>query len=49
MKQFIIVNEEGKNVFGKTYNEAGANRIWEMYNGIYEDENGEQYIYVREV
>lgn len=49
MKKFIIVNEEGKNVFNREYNESGVNRIWDMYNGIYEDENGEQRIYIEEV
>lgn len=46
---FIIVDENNNNVFGQEYNEAGANRIWEMYNGIYEDENGERRIYIQEI
>ena len=50
MKQYKIVTESGKQLFNETYNEIGANSIWEMFNGIYEDDNGnEERIFIEEV
>ena len=50
MKQYRIVTESGKQLFNETYNETGANSIWEMFNGIYEDDNGnEERIFIEEV
>lgn len=47
-EMFVIVDENDNVMFGgQTYNEAAANRVWNMYNGIYEDENGERYIYIK--
>ena len=36
-ENYRIVTESGKQLFNQNYTEAGANRIWEMYNGIYTD------------
>ena len=50
MKQYKITTESGKQLFDKTYNEREANSIWEMFNGIYEDDNGnEERIFIEEV
>ena len=50
MKQYRIVTESGKQLFNETDNEIGANSIWEMLNGIYEDDNGnEERIFIEEV
>ena len=47
-EMFVIVDQNDNVMFGgQTYNEAAANRVWNMYNGIYEDENGERYIYIK--
>lgn len=49
-ENFIIVDQDDNVMFGgQHYTEEGANRVWEMHNGIYEDENGERYIYVKEI
>ena len=49
-ENYRIVTESGKQLFNQNYTEAGANRIWEMYNGIYTDDNGNQeYIYVEKI
>lgn len=49
-ENYRIVAESGKQLFNQNYTEAGANRIWEMYNGIYTDDNGNQkYIYVEKI
>lgn len=49
-ENYRIVTESGKQLFNQTYTEAGANRIWEMYNGVYTDDNGnEEYIYVEKI
>lgn len=49
-ENYRIVTECGKQLFNQTYTEAGANRIWEMYNGVYTDDNGnEEYIYVEKI
>lgn len=50
MARYIIVTENGKQLFNENYDEQGANRIWNMYNGIYEDENGnEERIFIQEI
>ena len=50
-KEKCIIVDENDNVMfgGQHYTEAGADRVWNMYNGIYEDENGERYIYIKKV
>ena len=49
-ENYRIVTESGKQLFNQNYTEAGANRIWEMYDGIYTDDNGNQeYIYVEKI
>ena len=50
-KENCIIVDENDNVMfeGQHYTEAGANKIWNMYNGIYEDESGERYIYIKKV
>lgn len=49
-ENYRIVTESGKQLFNQNYTEAGANRIWEMYNGVYTDDNGnEEYIYVEKI
>lgn len=49
-ENFIIVDQDDNVMFGgQRYTEAGADKIWNMYNGIYEDEDGERYIYVKEI
>ena len=49
-ENYRIVTESGKQLFNQNYTEAGANRIWEMYNGIYTDDNGNQeYIYIEKI
>ena len=48
-KEFKIVTESGKKLFNETYSERGANNIWNMYNGIYTDDSGnEERIYIVE-
>lgn len=49
MKNYIIVTEEGKKVLitePTTY--RACEREWNACGGIYEDENGEHYIYIKE-
>lgn len=42
-ENYIIVDENDNVMFGgQHYTEVGADRVWNMYNGIYEDENGER-------
>ncbi|MCQ2753840.1 MAG: hypothetical protein MJ231_02205 [bacterium] len=48
-EEYIIVDENGKKIFNEVYTEIGANKIWDMYNGIYEDENGERYMYIEKI
>lgn len=49
MKQYKIVLENGTQLFNKTYSEAAAERVWQSYNGIYTDDDGnEHYIYIAE-
>lgn len=49
-ENYRIVTESAKQLFNQNYTEAGANRIWEMYNGVYTDDNGnEEYIYVEKI
>ena len=49
-ENYIIVDENDNVMFGgQHYTEVGADRVWNMYNGIYEDENGERYIYIKKV
>ena len=49
-ENYRIVTECRKQLFTQTYTEAGANRIWEMYNGVYTDDNGnEEYVYVEKI
>lgn len=50
IENFRIITESGKQLFDQTYTEIGANNIWEMYNGIYTDDNGnEERIFVEEI
>ena len=47
-EKYIIVDQYDKPMFGgQQYTESGANKIWNMYNGIVEDEDGERYIYIK--
>lgn len=49
-ENYIIVDENDNVMFGgQHYTEVGADKVWNMYNGIYEDENGERYIYIKKV
>lgn len=49
-ENYIIVDENDNVMFGgQRYNERGSNNIWESCNGIWEDEKGERYIYIKEV
>lgn len=49
-EKYIIVDENDNVMFGgQRYTEAGADRIWEMCNGTWNDENGERYIYIKEL
>lgn len=46
---YKIVNEKGEQVFQDLYTKEGAEKIWDMYNGIAEDENGNEIrIYIEE-
>lgn len=54
MKQYKIVTASGKQLFGQTYTESAAERIWQSYNGVYTwySDDGkndkEEYIYIEE-
>lgn len=49
-ENFIIVDENDNVMFGgRRYTEGGANNVWNMCDGIWEDENGERRIYIKEV
>ena len=49
-ENFIIVDQDDNVMFGgQRYNERGANNIWESCNGIWEDEKGARYIYIKKV
>lgn len=44
---YKIVTDEGKEIMrAETY--KGCESHWNACNGIYEDENGEHYIYIEE-
>lgn len=45
---FRIVTDEGKELL-KSENYAGCENYWNSCNGIYEDENGEHYIFIEEI
>lgn len=45
---YKIITESGR-VIKEGLNESGADRFWESCNGIWEDENGEEYIYIKEM
>ena len=48
MMKFRIVTEEGKEILkSETY--AGCENYWNACSGIYEDEDGEHYIYIEEI
>lgn len=50
MKKYIIVDENGNNIFGTTYSKAGAEGMWDDFNGIYEREDGTTtYISIMEI
>lgn len=48
MDKYRIITEEGKELF-KTKTYEGAERLYDMYDGIYEDEDGEHRIYIDEI
>lgn len=49
-ENFIIVDENDNAMFGgQRYTEEGANNVWNMCDGTWEDENGERRIYIKEV
>lgn len=49
-ENFIFVDENGNPMFGyQCYTEQGANRIWNVCNGVYVDETGETRIYIKEL
>lgn len=49
-ERYVIVDKDDNVMFGgQRYTEAGANRVWNLCNGIWEDENGERYIYIKEL
>ena len=48
MKGYRIITEEGKEI-ARTETYAGCENYYNACNGIYEDENGEHYIYIEEI
>jgi hypothetical protein len=44
---YKIVTDEGKEIM-RTETYKGCESYWNACNGIYEDENGEHYIYIEE-
>lgn len=48
MKGFRVVTETGKEIM-RTESYTACENYWNACNGIYEDENGEQYIYIEEI
>lgn len=47
MNDYRIITEEGNEIMRA--NEQGCVNYWNACNGIYEDENGEHYIYIQAV
>lgn len=47
MKEYRIITEEGIEILRANYN--GCERYYDACNGIYEDEDGEHYIYIEEI
>lgn len=46
--KYRIITDDGKEILkSETY--AGCENYWNACNGIYEDENGEHYIYIEEI
>ena len=48
MTTYRIITEEGKEIL-KSNTYAGCENYYNACNGIYEDENGEHYIYIEEI
>lgn len=48
MEGFRIITDEGKEI-ARTETYAGCENYLNACNGIYEDENGEHYIYIEEI
>lgn len=48
MKKFRVVTETGKEIM-RAESYTACENYWNACNGIYEDENGEQYIYIEEI
>lgn len=49
-KRYVIVDKDDNVMFGgQRYTETGANKVWNLCNGIWEDENGERHIYIKEL
>lgn len=47
MTTYRIITEEGKEILRANYN--GCENYYNACDGIYEDEDGEHYIYIEEV